>query len=126
MQKTSLIVLLFIFSSCLPFEKKGRLNFSTKITNQENVQSLPNDTDTQPELVNFEILKTKIIVPHCLDCHKKYVNEERILRDIVPGKPDDSLFFLVLKDGSMPEESPPLNTQELEIVQNYIENLKLQ
>lgn len=70
-------------------------------------------------------LRVTILDPHkCSKCHKGEQGEKKMLSTIIPGNADDSKFFQVLVDGSMPKNNPPLSTLELEYVRKYIENLK--
>lgn len=51
--------------------------------------------------------------------------EDGISKWIVPGKPDESRFYIAVKEGTMPLGGAPLSTIDLEIVRNYIESVAI-
>jgi mono/diheme cytochrome c family protein len=76
-----------------------------------------------PQKVTFEMLKKKVLVPHCIQCHRTMDQPDGIALDIEPGKPEQSILYLSVKTGSMPKDKPPLTPDELETVRRYIEDL---
>lgn len=85
---------------------------------------VPTDEAVRAEEVNFKVLQKKIL-PKCIGCHGKWTTEDSISRMISPGNPDTSAFYDSVKMGRMPKNSPPLSTAQLEIVRNYILNIKI-
>lgn len=73
--------------------------------------------------VNFQNLKASVIEAKCLSCHSDFAQEENLLSYIEGNDPEKSKLFEVVKDGSMPMDAPVLNSEELELVRNYILNL---
>jgi len=76
--------------------------------------------DLQEKHLSFNDLKERIIVPHCLTCHKRSGTEEGIEKWIVPGDPENSKIYQVIKNGTMPKKAEPLSTADLEFVRQYI------
>jgi mono/diheme cytochrome c family protein len=75
-------------------------------------------------VTNYQV-REKILVPHCLSCHTKTLNDpERFARWVVPGSPEESKLYLSVKSGRMPKDKPPLTEREIEILKHYIENLR--
>ncbi len=107
------MIFLATFVSCGFNTAKGPLNFGIKI-----------DEPVRAEEVDFKVLQ-KQILPKCLGCHQKWTTEEAFAKYIVPGKPDESQFYDAVKTGRMPKRAQPLSSQQLEIVRNYILNLKV-
>jgi len=112
MNKLNLIFLLSLVS-CGIGGKMGALNFSVKVN--ESIRA---------EEVNFAVLQ-KEVLPKCIGCHQKWTTEDAFAKFITPGLPDESQFFDSVKTGRMPKKSPPLSTEKLEIVRNYILNMKV-
>lgn len=110
-----IIILLFLSTlvSCGIGGAKSPLSFAVMI--EEPVRA---------EEVDFQILQ-KQILPKCIGCHQKWTTEEAFAKYIVPGKPDESQFFDSVKTGRMPKRAQPLSSQQLEIVRNYILNIKI-
>lgn len=102
---------LFFVVSCGIGGSKGDLNFVVRT-----------DESIRAEEVDFAVLQ-KTILPKCIGCHQKWTSEESFAKFIRPGEPDESQFFDSVKTGRMPKRSPPLSTEQLEIVRNYILNL---
>jgi mono/diheme cytochrome c family protein len=109
-----LCLLIFFINSC--GKKESDLTFSeNKLSNK-----LPAEQD-----VNFNLVKSEILTPHCLRCHNDVGTEEGLGQWVTPGKPESSSFFLRVEDGSMPQGEAPLSTAQLEIIKNYIEQMVL-
>lgn len=70
--------------------------------------------------LTFDDLKSRILIPHCISCHKKSDTEDGIKNWFIPGQPENSKLYLVIKDGRMPKKADPLPTSELEFVRKYI------
>ncbi len=106
----------FIFilcAACVP--EKGPLRYS--------LDGRIDDITPVQEPVSFQRLSSEILTPRCAECHRSIVNEARVLRWVVPGNPEESLLFQVVKSGEMPEDSAPLTSKELEVVRAYITGL---
>jgi hypothetical protein len=116
----SVLLLLGCMTGCLPKMNKSELVFSeSKFTqNQETEALLAN------EQVTYEDLKKAVLVPYCVSCHKGFMDEKKLLKQVEAGNPDESELFISVRDGTMPEEGPALSSTELEIVRRYIEGLK--
>ncbi len=82
------------------------------------------DNAIRAENVNFTVLQ-KQILPKCISCHGDWTSERSIADLIQPGNPDGSDFFDSVKTGWMPKNAAPLTSAELEIVRNYIINLRV-
>ncbi|HXH29849.1 MAG TPA: hypothetical protein VNJ01_03450 [Bacteriovoracaceae bacterium] len=102
-------------SGCLG--SKSSLMFEERLSKTPPPQTL--------EVSEFEALKTAVLVPHCIGCHAGMEEESKVKEFITAGSPDESVLFLMVKDGSMPKGKPPLNSEELEKVRLYIESLKV-
>jgi mono/diheme cytochrome c family protein len=111
------LAMLFILTSCLP-----SLDKTTLVFDDGRISTKPLVADG--EAVNFEVLKEKLLVPHCIACHKGAAQEEKILGWVVAGKPDDSELYQVIKDGSMPKKAAALDSRYLDLVVRYIESVK--
>ena len=107
------LILCLFLTSCGPDLERSNLIFKTKST---DISTL--------EIVGFDDLKREVLIPHCIGCHKKMDTEEGINKYIVAGNPEQSKFFLVIENGSMPKKAKPLTTEYLEFVRRYIENIK--
>ena len=110
--KLALILSLFFCVSCLP--GRSSLIFEAPIRDL---------SPQNAEEVNFKTLSEKILVPKCLKCHKGFSEEENVLKHVVDNNPDESPLFDSVKTGRMPKRDMALNSDELEIVRLYIENL---
>ena len=44
---------------------------------------------------------------------------------VVPGSPEESILYEVIKDGSMPKKAQPLDSRYLDLVFRYIEAVKI-
>ena len=118
------IFLLFAFLSisCVPVGERSELHIETLKPN--SVTTLP--VEEVGELkVDFLALKSKILQPMCIKCHRAFNEEKGILKLVKAGKPDSSLLFQVVEDGSMPMGARVLTTAELELVRSYIMDLRL-
>ena len=109
--------MLFFITSCLPSLGKTSLVFDDGA-----ISTRPLVADG--EAVTYEVLKEKLLVPHCIACHKGAALEEKVLGWVVEGKPDDSELYQVIKDGSMPKKAAALDSRYLDLVVRYIESVK--
>lgn len=85
--------------------------------------------------VTFQELNTKVLVPKCLVCHKKWIDEPSFLiKNVIPGDAEKSKMYLMVKAEKMPKapKNPdgtpgkviPLPEEEQELIRNYINGLK--
>ncbi len=81
--------------------------------------------------VTFAQLKTAIIDNQCLRCHNNFDTEPNLLAAkneleelmILPGRSDQSPFYIEVRDGRMPKRKPGLSPAEVELIRNYIDGL---
>ncbi|MFA5582574.1 MAG: hypothetical protein WDA09_00035 [Bacteriovoracaceae bacterium] len=74
------------------------------------------------ETIDFVTLKNEILVPYCLNCHKKMDNEESLKRWINMSDPMNSRLLQTVVEGKMPKKGPPLNDSELMLIKKYLNN----
>src|SRR5690606_19874620 len=90
----------------------------------EFIETHGNDLQLEHEkLLTFQDLRNRILVPHCITCHKRSGTEEGIEKWVIAGDPENSKIFKVIRDGSMPKKADPLSTADLEFVRQYIIDL---
>jgi len=80
------------------------------------------------DTVTFDILQRNVLRPaKCLTCHSSWTDSEADLLDghrIVPGDADASLLFILVRTGAMPKAPfPAISSEQLEIVERYINDL---
>ena len=88
------------------------------------------------EPISFVRQIAPLLAKRCLVCHSARVAEGRVdlenyaslLRagakgkTVVPGSAQDSLLYLALADGSMPQESDPFSADQLNLVRKWIDS----
>jgi mono/diheme cytochrome c family protein len=111
------LTMLLLLSACLPSLEKSTLVFDDGAI---SIEPLVNDS----EPVTFEVLKQKLLVPHCIACHKGAAAEEKLLKWVTPGKPEESDLYRVIKEGSMPKKAAALDSRYVDLVSRYIESIK--
>ncbi len=74
--------------------------------------------------ISFKELSERIIKPHCIECHKRWTEYDRVKKQIVPGNALESNFYNEIAAGTMPEDAPPLSLEDQEFVKRYIDTLK--
>lgn len=104
-----MVFILILFSAC---GKKSDLTYSENTSGNFPAE----------EAVSFAQLKSDILTPHCIRCHSSASTEAGISSWVVPGNPEGSPLYQTTKDGSMPKDSGPLTTRDLEEIRNYITN----
>lgn len=128
--KTTLLstLLLVLVSSCLPKLDKTSLKFE--------VPKIPQNQEASTEGISFESLKTEVLAPKCLGCHKAWADEAIFQDDgrMIIGDADNSKVFQMVKTGRMPvgpklpeggrAKVPPLDSAELNKVLQYINHTK--
>jgi len=78
--------------------------------------------------VNFVRGVKPILENNCVRCHGpdgamrgiRLDHKERALMSVVPGKPDDSLLYNIVKIGAMPPGPKKLTEAELETLRKWI------
>lgn len=87
-------------------------------------------------VVHFQELNAKVLIPKCLVCHKKWIDEPSFLfKDVTRGDAENSKMYLAVKKEKMPKapKNPdgtpgkviPLPEEEQELIRNYINNIKI-
>jgi mono/diheme cytochrome c family protein len=74
--------------------------------------------------VDFTVLRDNVLVPQCLQCHSWSSNEAAVNKRIIPGNPDSSDLYKIVKSGQMPSGKPRLTDQSLKLVEQYILHLQ--
>jgi hypothetical protein len=82
-----------------------------------------NTTLGQTGEVSFDTIKSDILTPHCISCHSDVKTETGLMKWVTPGDPENSSFFTVVENGSMPKNQNPLDSKSLELIRNYITNI---
>lgn len=70
--------------------------------------------------ISFQNFRANLLETKCMSCHKDFSDEKKLLEYIDLKNPDNSILYLVVKDGSMPPRGRPLTSLELEFVRNYV------
>ncbi len=71
--------------------------------------------------VTFAELKTQILEPKCLGCHKKAGDEAVLIQRWVDKKsPFASKLYISTKNGSMPKNADPLTKEEMKLIKGYL------
>ena len=70
--------------------------------------------------ISFDHLKTRIIIPHCLSCHRKWESFEAIDKYIENKDPEASAFYKLVENGKMPKGRPKLSIEDQEFIRDYI------
>ncbi len=102
-ERCSVILILFLLTSCLP--KAGEATLIIK-------------NDSQPQFSEEFAVLSENVLGKCTDCHSSLKTEKGLQKMIGQGPWEESKFFLMVKDGIMPP-GQPLSTQELEFITNY-------
>ena len=72
----------------------------------------------------FEKLKTEVLDKKCVVCHSWASSENEVLKRVEKGDPDLSKIYQLAERGIMPPGPEMLNEEELEILREYILELK--
>lgn len=75
-------------------------------------------------LVDFAVLKEIVLKEKCLSCHAGFAEEAGLAPFVVPGNPGASKLVLEVESGRMPKDAPKLSDDSIQLVRNYVENLK--
>lgn len=102
------LAILFFLTSCLPSFDRSVLNFEIK---DKTIALQENGTP-------FEVLKARVLTPHCIGCHKGASTEAGIAKWVKSGR-----LYGSVKEGKMPKNKAPLGERELSIIQKYMESL---
>lgn len=106
-----LICFSFILSGC--GKKVSPLTFTDQTSQPQNSE----------QQVGFSLIKSQILSPNCIKCHSDVSSENGLQKWITKGDPENSAFYLTIKDGSMPKNAAPLSTADLELIRNYIQQM---
>ena len=112
MMKNFSLLILFTLVSCGIGGSKGPLDFVVR-----------EEQPIRADEVDFKVLQKKVL-PKCVGCHKDWTSEEIVKRFTKENLPDESRFFVTIREGKMPKNSPPLDTELMEIARNYIANIR--
>lgn len=74
--------------------------------------------------VTFDQIQSEVLGPKCIKCHRGMKEESGIQWGIVAGKPDESKIYKAMANGSMPKQIKPVTDNELQLLHNYIKNLR--
>ncbi len=77
----------------------------------------------QREMITFEQLKTQILGPHCLRCHRSMANEANLMGWVDLSNPVSSKMYVTVKNGSMPKRAAPLSAEQQEFILQYIKDI---
>ena len=82
---------------------------------------LADDSEVFPP--TFTAIRSRILVPRCVNCHAKLVSLTAFTSDLViPGDAAGSRLYKVVKSGDMPRYSPALKDPELKAIETWITN----
>lgn len=98
------------------------------------VHELPEtQTPSDPNALNFQKISEKIIERKCLSCHMAGehaasipldTREQLLAKLVVPGKPEESLFYTITIPGAMnmmpPYPVSPLTNKERKLIEKWI------
>lgn len=85
----------------------------------------PDDQDPTPpvQLVTFEEVKTTILVPHCIACHRGFEQESGLDRYIDKDQPFNSTLLSSVESGFMPLRAPDLSEAKVQLLRDYLDSL---
>lgn len=106
-------LLTFIFLTIVSCGKRGQLYFEDKKLKLIN------------NLVTYESVKKNILDTQCIGCHKGFSEEKNLFKFINEDAPEESRLFLSVKTGSMPKGKPPLNSEDLEMIRLYVNQVEV-
>lgn len=90
-----------------------------------SIPPVEDDGDKGPKgEISFKELSQRIIVPHCIECHKRWTDFKGVSKKIKIGNAEESPFYTEIAEGSMPEDAAPLSIEDQEFVKRYIDTLK--
>ncbi len=117
-----LFVLIIFLSSCKEVRSSSSAlnNRSSSINPETNLNSPVNSPSTK---VSFEQLQNELLFGKCLKCHSWVNSQEELNKRVIPGEPNSSSLFMQVDSGNMPIGGPVLNSDELDLVFNYILDL---
>lgn len=93
----------------------------------KEVEEITPAPDTGPEKVkvSYEQIKKNIIEPFgCVNCHGWARTEIGIKEKLVEGEPFSSRIYTKIEDGSMPPFGGTVDKTRLELLEQYIRDLK--
>ncbi|MGZ3789658.1 MAG: hypothetical protein ACXVLQ_14105 [Bacteriovorax sp.] len=70
--------------------------------------------------VSYSVVRDNVLNPQCAKCHTWVNSEAEVIKRIVPGDPNNSELYKIVLSGQMPQSSPRLTDQSLNLVKQYI------
>ena len=70
--------------------------------------------------VSFKEIKERVLVPHCLKCHRAMNNESFLAQWINLIDPDQSKFYLKVQSGQMPYQRQILDQELQDLILDYV------
>jgi len=128
MKKISLLIFLAMSSSC-GFAPEPL--YSREEVPSKNQRPEPASPEQVQALERFSMIQAQVIEPHCLKCHNPQNAKGEVdlsslqstLRKpkvVEFGEPDESLFYVTILEGSMPEKAEPLDMELTDLVRRWI------
>lgn len=74
--------------------------------------------------VKFQQVLDEVLRPKCLKCHASMGQESGVAWAVVPGEPLESPLYVEMENGSMPKRLPKATEEEVQLLYNYIKDLK--
>jgi hypothetical protein len=75
-------------------------------------------------VVDFTVLKEYVLSDSCIRCHSDFSDEAGLVPYVVAGNPSASKLVLEVESGRMPKDAAKLSEESIQLVRNYVENLK--
>ncbi|NBT57813.1 hypothetical protein EBT16_03415 [bacterium] len=82
-------------------------------------------SDKTPAISSFSLLRTRIFIPKCSECHQSDIADYDFLIQnelVVPGSPSSSILYEKVRTGEMPQNGPPLSSEEVTAIYLWIQN----
>ena len=77
---------------------------------------------TTPQSPDYALIRAKILVPHCLQCHSGFGTAVGLAPYVVAGEPEKSVLIESIVNGSMPPGGPAIEAEDLALLKKYILN----
>ena len=86
--------------------------------------ALQRDIDLD-ESISFQEIKSRVLAPNrCTTCHADFTNSESAFNaKLVAGSPESTSLYLRMKNGNMPMGGPSVSTADLQLLEDYINQL---
>ena len=86
----------------------------------EKVMNTLPGPEPEIDLEYLEQVKSEILIPKCIRCHKWMRKNDKIFRRIIVGDPENSRLYKRVIDNSMPIGAPPLSDEEKQAIYELI------